>query len=120
MRVPRAYLYQTEANPKKNYAHLYRRYRSQSQCWQVEATIPESQFKQYIRVSNDISREIATAGLPRIAKKFRPCCPAEPSKHSSTDIISVHVPQLNGHDEAYGAVCDAQNHRRLLAGSLSK
>lgn len=41
----------------------------QSKRWQTVASVPERDFSEYLRVANELGREVTSAGLVRIARK---------------------------------------------------
>ena len=104
--------------------------KNQSARWQLEASVPESVFCEFVRREYESRREISSAGLLRIAKQIRDRPFTAPVNHSdrshgyAVSLQSHLLPSNLSQDrqeafevgELSDLVSEARNHHELLSG----
>jgi hypothetical protein len=106
--------------------------KNQSARWQLEATVPESIFRDFVRKVHATGNEISSAALLRLAKSLRdrtieevlvrsphPAPPVSTQSHLLN--INWHTPELGGRDidEMTELVAEIRNHHQLLTNVVA-
>lgn len=90
--------------------------RQQSKRWQSVASVPDKEFEQYLKASNDLGKEVTSAGLLRIAKKTpNPRVDNRPDYASARQSSPTQTHNAGGVDEL---ILEMTNHCQLLASVL--
>jgi len=102
--------------------------RDESKRWQREASVSEEDFQKYVATSNQLCREVSSAGLIRIARGYVSTSNGKPHKSASAQRLAVpstarnvaiSYRQSNGSSRPKELIHEIENHRQLLASMLT-
>ena len=102
--------------------------RDESKRWQREASVSEKDFQKYVATSNQLGREVSSAGLIRIAngnlstsngKPHRSASAQRLAVSSRTQSVEISHSRSNGFSKPKTLIHEIENHRQLLASILA-
>jgi len=68
--------------------------RTQSSHWQREASLPEEEFREYMRQTRQEGKELTSAGLRRAARLYAQSAPPPPARDGCLDDLTQRLRQL--------------------------